>query len=100
MLAAGACALHGATALAGVGDGLLLSERTQLVEPPAEVSRVARDYKAVFFKGMPRPAGGYDVEHTSLVYLVDRQGRFRATFQGAGSEEIASLTRAVMQEKH
>jgi protein SCO1 len=194
MLAAGAFALHGANALAGVGDGLRLSERTQLVEPPAvlpdfsltdqdgrefaahdlrsqtallffgfsncqgvcpatlqvlrqatreagadataqlrvvfisvdgerdtpaalkaylepfgpafmgltgapaEVGRVARDYKAVFFKGMPRPAGGYDVEHTSLVYLVDRQGRLRATFQGAGSEEIASLTRAVMQE--
>ena len=39
---------------------------------------------------MPRPAGGYDVEHTSQVYLVDRQGRLRATFQGAGSEEIAS----------
>jgi protein SCO1/2 len=69
-----------------------------LTGAPAEVSRVAKDYKAVFFKGMPRPAGGYDVEHTSLVYLVDRQGRLRATFQGAGSEEIASLTRAVMQE--
>ena len=194
MFAAGVFALHGANALAGVGDGLRLSERTQLVEPPAlipdfsltdqdgrqfasrdlhgqtallffgfsncqgvcpatlqvlrqatreasndataqlrvvfisvdgerdtpaalkaylepfgpafmgltgapaEVSRIAKDYKAVFFKGMPRPAGGYDVEHTSLVYLVDRQGRLRATFQGAGSEEIASLTRAVMQE--
>jgi protein SCO1/2 len=69
-----------------------------LTGAPSEVSRVAKDYKAVFFKGMPRPAGGYDVEHTSLVYLVDRQGRLRATFQGAGSEEIASLTRAVMQE--
>lgn len=69
-----------------------------LTGTPADVSRIAKGYRAVFFKGMPRPAGGYDVEHTSQVYLVDRQGRLRATFQGAGSEEIASVTRAVMQE--
>ena len=73
---------------------------TGLTGSPAEVRRIAKGYKAVFFKGMPRPAGGYDVEHTSQVYLVDRQGRLRARFQGAGSEEIASLARTVMQETH
>jgi protein SCO1/2 len=70
-----------------------------LTGAPADVRKVADGYKAVFFKGMPRPAGGYDVEHTSQVYLVDRAGRLRATFQGAGSEEIASVTRQVLQEK-
>ena len=70
-----------------------------LTGAPADVRKVADGYRAVFFKGMPRPAGGYDVEHTSQVYLVDRTGRLRATFQGAGSEEIASVTRPVLQEK-
>lgn len=70
-----------------------------LTGAPADVRKVADGFKAVFFKGMPRPAGGYDVEHTSQVYLVDRDGRLRATFQGAGSEEIASVTRPVLQEK-
>jgi protein SCO1/2 len=64
----------------------------------SEVSPVAKGFQAVFFKGMPRPAGGYDVEHTSQVYLIDAHGRLRATFYGAGSEEIASATLSMMQE--
>ncbi len=65
---------------------------------PAEVTQIAKGFQAVFFKGMPRPAGGYDVEHTSQVYLLDREGRLRATFFGAGSEEIAAVTRTVIEE--
>jgi protein SCO1/2 len=70
-----------------------------LTGEPTALRKLADGFKAVYFKGMPRPAGGYDVEHTSQVYLVDRAGRLRATFQGAGSEEIASVTRQVLQEK-
>lgn len=69
-----------------------------LTGTPSEVGELARGFQAVFFKGMPRPAGGYDVEHTSQVYLVDREGHLRATFFGAGSEEIAAATRVVLQE--
>jgi protein SCO1/2 len=69
-----------------------------LTGAPRDVRRVADGYQAVFFKGMPRPAGGYDVEHTSQVYLIDRQGQLRAAFQGAGSDEIALGVRTVIQE--
>ena len=69
-----------------------------LTGEPADLRRVADGFGAVYFKGMPRPAGGYDVEHTSQVYLVDRDGRMRAIFQGAGSGEIAAVARPVLQE--
>ena len=69
-----------------------------LTGEPADLRRVADGFGAVYFKGMPRPADGYDVEHTSQVYLVDRDGRMRAIFQGAGSGEIASVARPVLQE--
>ena len=65
---------------------------------PADLRKVADGFGAVYFNGMPRPAGGYDVEHTSQVYLVDRDGRLRAIFQGAGSAEIATVARPVLQE--
>jgi protein SCO1 len=65
---------------------------------PVDLRKVADGFGAVYFNGMPRPAGGYDVEHTSQVYLVDRDGRLRAIFQGAGSAEIATVARPVLQE--
>jgi protein SCO1/2 len=69
-----------------------------LTGEPADLRKVADGFGAVYFNGMPRPAGGYDVEHTSQVYLVDRDGRLRAIFQGAGSAEIAAVARPVLQE--
>ena len=69
-----------------------------LTGEPADLRKVADGFGAVYFNGMPRPAGGYDVEHTSQVYLVDRDGRLRAIFQGAGSAEIATVARPVLQE--
>lgn len=64
----------------------------------AALRKVADGFGAVYFNGMPRPAGGYDVEHTSQVYLVDRDGRLRAIFQGAGAAEIVAVARPVLQE--
>ena len=61
---------------------------------------MATDFKAVFFKGMPIDTkGGYDVEHTPQVYLVDRAGRLRATFYSASVESMVDATRRVMREK-
>jgi cytochrome oxidase Cu insertion factor (SCO1/SenC/PrrC family) len=54
----------------------------------------------VFFKGMPTDkAGGYDVEHSSQVYLVDGERRLRATFYNASVEEMVAATRTVMRER-
>lgn len=65
---------------------------------PKAVRAIADDFAAVFFKGMPTDTmGGYNVEHTSQVYLVDREGRLRATFYQASADEMIDTTRRVMR---
>ena len=65
-----------------------------LTGDPKAVRKIAAEFKAVFFKGLPYDnAGNYQVEHTSLVYLVDSQGRLRATFLDAPVESMAATTR-------
>ncbi len=67
---------------------------------PDVVRQVATDFKAVFFKGMPTDTkGGYDVEHTPQVYLLDRAGRVRATFYNASVDAMVAAARTVMEEK-
>lgn len=67
-----------------------------LTGPPTEVRRIAEQFSAVFFKGMPNDtAGGYDVEHTSQVYLVDAQGKLRGAFYAATADEMISTTRGI-----
>jgi protein SCO1/2 len=67
-----------------------------LTGPPAEVRRIAEQFSAVFFKGMPNDtAGGYDVEHTSQVYLVDAEGKLRGAFYAAATDEMIAKTREV-----
>ena len=70
-----------------------------LTGDPRAVRDIAAQFRAVFFKGMPTDSvGGYNVEHTSQVYLVDKAGRLRATFYNAPSDDIIATTRRVMQE--
>jgi protein SCO1 len=71
-----------------------------LTGDPRIVRDIATDFSAVFFKGMPTDAaGGYDVEHTSQVYLVDREGRLRATFYNAPVGDMVAVTRGVLREQ-
>jgi protein SCO1/2 len=44
-----------------------------------EVKQAAQDYK-VFYAKHPRTDGGYDMDHSALIYVMDPQGRFTATF--------------------
>lgn len=71
-----------------------------LTGDPRKVRDIAAQFSAVFFKGaLSDKTGKYLVEHTSQVYLLDRQGRLRSTFFNAGVEEIAKATRLVALEK-
>jgi protein SCO1/2 len=45
----------------------------------AEVAQAANDYK-VYYAKHPRADGGYDMDHSALIYVMDPQGRFTATF--------------------
>lgn len=68
-----------------------------LTGDPKAVRKIAAGFSAVFFKGLPADSSGiYLVEHTSQVYLVDDQGRLRATFFEASVEEMSQATRAIV----
>lgn len=70
-----------------------------LTGDPLMVRDIADTFPAVFFKGMPRDQGkGYDVEHTSQVYVVDAAGRLRVTFYNATIEEMTGAVREVMAD--
>ncbi len=67
-----------------------------LTGDPLAVRKIAAEFKAVFFKGLPSDNfGNYLVEHTSQIYLVDAKGRLRATFFDAPVEAMAETTRSI-----
>ena len=43
------------------------------------VAQAAKDYR-IYFAKHPRADGGYDMDHSALIYVMDPQGRFTATF--------------------
>ena len=50
-----------------------------LTGTPEEVAQAARDYR-VYYAKYPRADGGYDMDHSAVIYVMDPQGRFTATF--------------------
>jgi protein SCO1 len=46
---------------------------------PAAVAAMTKAYR-VYAKKVPLDAGGYTMDHTALVYLMDKDGRFVAPF--------------------
>jgi protein SCO1/2 len=46
---------------------------------PAEIAAVAKAYR-VYFKKVPLEQGGYTMDHTAIVYLMDKEGRFVSPF--------------------
>jgi protein SCO1/2 len=58
--------------------------------PPAQVRDIAARFPAVFVKGIPpTPGGAYSVQHSSLIYALDRAGNVRVKFGEAEVEEMA-----------
>lgn len=57
-----------------------------LTGTPDEVKQAAQDYK-VYYAKHPRADGGYDMDHSALIYVMDPQGRFTATFTPDDSED-------------
>jgi protein SCO1/2 len=59
------------------------------------IAAVAKSYRAVYRK-VPLEQGGYTMDHTALVYLMDKQGRFVVPFTPIlkrGSEAAAAELR-------
>ncbi|HWD60195.1 MAG TPA: SCO family protein [Stellaceae bacterium] len=49
-----------------------------LTGPPDAVAQAAKDYR-VYYAKHPRADGGYDMDHSALIYIMDPKGRFTAT---------------------
>jgi protein SCO1 len=61
-----------------------------LTGTPAEVAQAAKDYR-VYYAKHPRADGGYDMDHSAVIYVMDPEGRFTATFTpDTTAEAIAS----------
>ena len=52
-----------------------------LTGPPEAIQSVEREYH-VYAKKHPEPDGSYSMDHSSIVYLMDRDGRFRSLLSG------------------
>jgi protein SCO1/2 len=50
-----------------------------LTGDPAAIAAVTKVYR-VYYKKVPLDGGDYTMDHTAIVYLMDKQGRFIAPF--------------------
>jgi protein SCO1/2 len=65
-----------------------------LTGTPAEIDAVVKTYRA-YAKKVPLDGGGYTMDHSAVVYLMDQQGRFVAPFnlRRTAEEAAADLRR-------
>jgi protein SCO1 len=70
-----------------------------LTGAPPRVHDIAANFSAAFFKQPETAPGEYQVEHNSQIFLVDAQGRLRATFFTAPLPTMAAVTRQVAAER-
>jgi len=56
---------------------------------PAAIAAVAKAYR-VYYKKVPLDEGGYTMDHTAIVYLMDKNGRFVAPFSLKRTTEAAA----------
>jgi len=69
---------------------------TALSGTPDEIAAVAREYR-VYFAKRKRPDGDYDMDHSSIIYLMDPKGRFAANFtHETPPDAIAAKLRALI----
>ena len=52
-----------------------------LTGTPDAVTKVEHEYK-VYAKKHPEPDGSYSMDHTSIIYFMDRDGKYRAILSG------------------
>jgi protein SCO1/2 len=60
-----------------------------LTGTPAEIEAVAKAYRA-YAKKVPLEGGDYTIDHSAIVYLMDKEGRFVAPFNLKRSADQAA----------
>jgi protein SCO1/2 len=69
-----------------------------LTGAPVRVQNMAAQFSAAFYKLPGRSAGEYSMEHNSQIFLLDAQGRLRATFFNAPLASMAKVTKGIAEE--
>jgi len=54
-----------------------------------QVAAVAKEFQAIYFKGVPREEGGYTMDHTMVIYLMDRTGKFVNSISSQAEDKFA-----------
>lgn len=69
---------------------------TALTGTPEEVAQAAKDYRVYYAKHALK-GGGYDMEHSALIYVMDPNGRFTTSFtpDESGDEIAVQLEKLV-----
>jgi protein SCO1/2 len=68
--------------------GLFNAPVIGLTGNPAAIERVKKQF-GVFSAKSPQPDGGYGVDHSAAVFLMDREGRFVATLSPEENDRAA-----------
>jgi len=67
-----------------------------LTGTPQEIAQAAKDYR-VYYAKHPEPGGDYSMDHSSVIYVMDPEGRFTATFTPDSSpEDIATRLKKLL----
>jgi protein SCO1/2 len=67
-----------------------------LTGAPTAVRDIAAQFTAAFYKTPGKEPGGYLVEHNSQIFLIDGDGRLRATFFDAPVATLAQVTQSIL----
>ena len=67
-----------------------------LTGTPQEIAQAAKGYR-VYYAKHPEPGGDYSMDHSSVIYVMDPEGRFTASFTHESSpEEIAGRLKKLL----
>jgi len=70
-----------------------------LTAPPNQVTPVAQEFSAAFFKGAHDAHGHYDVAHSPQIFVLDAAGSLRAELFGASLESMKAVALALLAER-
>jgi protein SCO1/2 len=69
---------------------------TGLSGTPEQIAAVAKEYR-VYYAKHPKAGGEYDMDHSSIIYVMDPRGRFVANFtHESASDDIAAKLRTLI----
>ena len=67
-----------------------------LTGTPEEIAQAAKDYR-VYYAKHPEAGGDYSMDHSSVIYVMDPEGRFTASFtHQSAPEEIAERLKKLL----